>query len=71
MTSATSSANSVPLVTRSPVTTAMSGSRALAAAAQRMPHDFGVSVPTEMFDRIATVDDVARVVEKLVGRGSA
>jgi thiamine-phosphate pyrophosphorylase len=32
---------------------------------------FGVSVPTEMFDRIATVDDVARVVEKLVGRGSA
>ncbi len=32
---------------------------------------FGVNIPTEMFDRIATVDDVARVVEKLVGRGSA
>ena len=32
---------------------------------------FGVNIPTDMFDRIATVDDVARVVEKLVGRGSA
>jgi acyl carrier protein len=32
---------------------------------------FGVNIPTEMFDRLATVEDVARVVEGLVGRGTA
>ena len=48
-----SSWNSVPLVTMSPVTTAMSGARPLAARDHAIAHDLGVSVPTCRSDSCA------------------